>query len=153
MKIEQLQGMAVVSVQEAERLGRVEDVYLDLQQHRLAALDLGRQPAGGDRIPALTLGQGARRRRDEPATGGALLVCNHVSYIDWLLLLASQRRHIRFVVFAGAGKRIGVLQTDARIGLVLVEIAFEERNRARIFAPRQQRRRVFGLFGHLRRQF
>ena len=32
--------------------------------------------------------------------GGALLVCNHVSYIDWLLVLAAQRRFIRFVIYA-----------------------------------------------------
>jgi acyl-[acyl-carrier-protein]-phospholipid O-acyltransferase / long-chain-fatty-acid--[acyl-carrier-protein] ligase len=36
-----------------------------------------------------------------PAEGPALLVCNHVSYIDWLLLVVAQRRVIRFVVFAG----------------------------------------------------
>jgi acyl-[acyl-carrier-protein]-phospholipid O-acyltransferase/long-chain-fatty-acid--[acyl-carrier-protein] ligase len=36
-----------------------------------------------------------------PASGGALLVCNHVSYIDWVLLLMAQRRFIRFVIFAG----------------------------------------------------
>jgi acyl-[acyl-carrier-protein]-phospholipid O-acyltransferase/long-chain-fatty-acid--[acyl-carrier-protein] ligase len=36
-----------------------------------------------------------------PTSGPALLVCNHVSYIDWLLLLAGQRRFIHFVIFAG----------------------------------------------------
>jgi acyl-[acyl-carrier-protein]-phospholipid O-acyltransferase/long-chain-fatty-acid--[acyl-carrier-protein] ligase len=35
-----------------------------------------------------------------PTKGPALLVCNHVSYIDWLLLLAAQKRFIRFVVWA-----------------------------------------------------
>jgi acyl-[acyl-carrier-protein]-phospholipid O-acyltransferase/long-chain-fatty-acid--[acyl-carrier-protein] ligase len=35
-----------------------------------------------------------------PAKGGAVLVCNHVTFIDWLLLAAVQRRTIRFVVFA-----------------------------------------------------
>jgi acyl-[acyl-carrier-protein]-phospholipid O-acyltransferase / long-chain-fatty-acid--[acyl-carrier-protein] ligase len=35
-----------------------------------------------------------------PATGPALLVCNHVSHIDALLLLAAQKRRIRFVVWA-----------------------------------------------------
>src|SRR6266498_33462 len=29
-----------------------------------------------------------------PKTGPALLVCNHITYIDWLLLLATQRRFI-----------------------------------------------------------
>jgi acyl-[acyl-carrier-protein]-phospholipid O-acyltransferase / long-chain-fatty-acid--[acyl-carrier-protein] ligase len=36
-----------------------------------------------------------------PAEGPALLVCNHVSYLDWLFLVVAQRRVIRFVVFAG----------------------------------------------------
>ncbi len=40
-----------------------------------------------------------------PANGPALFVCNHVSYIDWILLLAAQRRVIRFVVFSGWTKK------------------------------------------------
>jgi acyl-[acyl-carrier-protein]-phospholipid O-acyltransferase/long-chain-fatty-acid--[acyl-carrier-protein] ligase len=47
-------------------------------------------------------------RENVPATGGALLVCNHVSYIDWLLLLSAQRRFIRFVVFAGFTRTWGI---------------------------------------------
>jgi len=35
-----------------------------------------------------------------PKTGGALLVCNHLSFIDWLLLLAAQPRFIRFLIYA-----------------------------------------------------
>ncbi len=35
-----------------------------------------------------------------PKEGGALLVCNHVSYLDWLYLLHAQPRSIRFVIFA-----------------------------------------------------
>src|SRR2546423_569729 len=35
-----------------------------------------------------------------PRQGGALLVCNHVSYLDWLYLLYAQPRPIRFVIFA-----------------------------------------------------
>jgi len=35
-----------------------------------------------------------------PAHGPALLVCNHVSHIDALLVLAAQRRRIRFVIWA-----------------------------------------------------
>lgn len=34
-----------------------------------------------------------------PERGGALLVCNHVSYADPSLILASTKRHIRFLVF------------------------------------------------------
>jgi acyl-[acyl-carrier-protein]-phospholipid O-acyltransferase/long-chain-fatty-acid--[acyl-carrier-protein] ligase len=35
-----------------------------------------------------------------PKRGGALLVCNHLSFIDWLLVLAAQPRFIRFLVYA-----------------------------------------------------
>ncbi len=47
-------------------------------------------------------------RSNVPAQGPALLVCNHVSYVDWLLLMASQRRFIRFVVWAGFTKTWGL---------------------------------------------
>ncbi len=47
-------------------------------------------------------------RSNVPAKGAALLVCNHVSYVDWLLLMASQRRFIRFVVWAGFTKTWGL---------------------------------------------
>lgn len=33
-----------------------------------------------------------------PSTGGVLLVCNHVSYVDGILLLAASRRRVRFVI-------------------------------------------------------
>jgi acyl-[acyl-carrier-protein]-phospholipid O-acyltransferase/long-chain-fatty-acid--[acyl-carrier-protein] ligase len=33
-----------------------------------------------------------------PAKGGALLVCNHLSFIDAMLLMASTDRHIRFIM-------------------------------------------------------
>jgi acyl-[acyl-carrier-protein]-phospholipid O-acyltransferase/long-chain-fatty-acid--[acyl-carrier-protein] ligase len=36
-----------------------------------------------------------------PASGGALLVCNHLSFIDALLLSASLRRNIRFIMYKG----------------------------------------------------
>lgn len=36
-----------------------------------------------------------------PLRGGALLVCNHLSFVDALLLVASTGRHIRFVMFKG----------------------------------------------------
>ena len=64
-------------------------------------------------------------KENVPATGGALLVCNHVSYIDWLLLLAAQRRFIRFVIFAGYARMwlfrrvlrwAGVIPIDAGAG-------------------------------------
>jgi len=34
-----------------------------------------------------------------PAKGGALFVCNHVSWVDALLLIASTDRHVRFLMF------------------------------------------------------
>jgi acyl-[acyl-carrier-protein]-phospholipid O-acyltransferase / long-chain-fatty-acid--[acyl-carrier-protein] ligase len=34
-----------------------------------------------------------------PATGPALLVCNHVTFLDWLLVLAAHKRFVRFLVF------------------------------------------------------
>jgi acyl-[acyl-carrier-protein]-phospholipid O-acyltransferase/long-chain-fatty-acid--[acyl-carrier-protein] ligase len=42
-----------------------------------------------------------------PKQGGALLVCNHLSYIDWLLVLAAQPRFIRFLVYAPYANRWG----------------------------------------------
>jgi acyl-[acyl-carrier-protein]-phospholipid O-acyltransferase/long-chain-fatty-acid--[acyl-carrier-protein] ligase len=36
-----------------------------------------------------------------PATGPALLVSNHVTYLDWLFIVAAQPRHVHFVIFAG----------------------------------------------------
>jgi acyl-[acyl-carrier-protein]-phospholipid O-acyltransferase/long-chain-fatty-acid--[acyl-carrier-protein] ligase len=40
-------------------------------------------------------------RENIPAQGGALLVCNHLSFVDALLLVASIRRPVRFVMFKG----------------------------------------------------
>jgi len=36
-----------------------------------------------------------------PQTGGALLVCNHVSFVDAIVVMASLKRPVRFVMFAG----------------------------------------------------
>src|SRR5216117_818205 len=45
-------------------------------------------------------------RRDQiPEHGGALLVCNHLSQVDALLLLASTPRHIRFIMYKGIYER------------------------------------------------
>jgi acyl-[acyl-carrier-protein]-phospholipid O-acyltransferase / long-chain-fatty-acid--[acyl-carrier-protein] ligase len=43
-----------------------------------------------------------------PATGAALLVCNHVSYIDWLLVRAAVPRRVRFLVWAPYAKAYGM---------------------------------------------
>jgi len=37
-------------------------------------------------------------RENLPTKGGALLVCNHLSFIDAVLLMASTDRHIRFII-------------------------------------------------------
>ncbi|MHC5211617.1 MAG: MFS transporter [Planctomycetota bacterium] len=34
-----------------------------------------------------------------PATGGALLVANHVSWVDWLVIAATSRRRVRFLIY------------------------------------------------------
>ncbi|HEY6467743.1 MAG TPA: acyl-[ACP]--phospholipid O-acyltransferase [Candidatus Acidoferrales bacterium] len=38
-------------------------------------------------------------RENIPQTGGALLVANHMSFVDWLFLMASTDRAIRFLIF------------------------------------------------------
>lgn len=53
-----------------------------------------------------------------PATGPALIVCNHVSYIDGILLLAASRRHVRFVIEADFVNRGLVGWVLRRIGAV-----------------------------------
>jgi acyl-[acyl-carrier-protein]-phospholipid O-acyltransferase/long-chain-fatty-acid--[acyl-carrier-protein] ligase len=40
-------------------------------------------------------------REHIPEKGGALFVCNHVSFVDALLLIASTDRRVRFMMFAG----------------------------------------------------
>ena len=40
-------------------------------------------------------------RDNIPGKGGALFVCNHLSLVDALLLLASTDRHVRFIMFKG----------------------------------------------------
>jgi 1-acyl-sn-glycerol-3-phosphate acyltransferase len=39
-----------------------------------------------------------------PAEGPALIVCNHVSYVDWLFVWAACPRKVRFVGWAGFAK-------------------------------------------------
>jgi acyl-[acyl-carrier-protein]-phospholipid O-acyltransferase/long-chain-fatty-acid--[acyl-carrier-protein] ligase len=49
-----------------------------------------------------------RGRQHLPARGGALLVCNHLSSLDCLLLLAAQRRFVRLVLLAGWTRYRGI---------------------------------------------
>jgi acyl-[acyl-carrier-protein]-phospholipid O-acyltransferase / long-chain-fatty-acid--[acyl-carrier-protein] ligase len=60
-------------------------------------------------------------RNNVPATGPALLVCNHVSYFDWLFLLASQRRFIHFVIFAGWTRRFGLRHILRWAGVIPID--------------------------------
>jgi len=39
-----------------------------------------------------------RGRENLPLRGGALLISNHVSYVDWLLLTAAAKRPVRFLI-------------------------------------------------------
>jgi 1-acyl-sn-glycerol-3-phosphate acyltransferase len=71
-----------------------------------------------------------------PLRGGALLVCNHVSFIDWLLLSAAVRRPLRFVMHYGffRGFPIRQLMRQAKVipiatakeDPVVLEAAFEQ---------------------------
>ena len=66
-------------------------------------------------------------RDNIPEKGGALFVCNHVSYVDALLLIASTDRHVRFMMFAGYYERPYV-KPFARI-LGVIPISSEQRPR------------------------
>ncbi len=65
-----------------------------------------------------------------PAKGGALFVCNHLSFIDALLLQASTDRQIRFVMYQGIYERPWI-KPFARI-LGAIPISSELRPRAMI---------------------
>ncbi len=67
-----------------------------------------------------------------PAKGGALFVCNHVSYVDALLLLASTDRQVRFMMYQG---HYGLphVKPFARI-LGVIPISSEQRPREMIKA-------------------
>ncbi|HAH97768.1 MAG TPA: acyl-[ACP]--phospholipid O-acyltransferase [Verrucomicrobiales bacterium] len=66
-------------------------------------------------------------RDNIPERGGALFVCNHLSFIDVLLLQASTDRPIRFIMYAGYMKQ-KVMGTFARI-MKCIPISSESRPR------------------------
>ena len=66
-------------------------------------------------------------RSNIPERGGALFVCNHLSFIDVLLLQASTDRPIRFIMYAGYMKQ-KVMGTFARI-MKCIPISSESRPR------------------------
>jgi len=46
----------------------------------------------------------AYHRDRVPATGSVLLVSNHVTYLDWLLIWAASPRPVRFIIWGGVSK-------------------------------------------------
>lgn len=60
-------------------------------------------------------------RENIPATGPALLVCNHVSHLDFVFLLAAQRRYIHFVIFAGWTKKFGLRHLLRWAGVIPID--------------------------------
>ncbi|HEY7330564.1 MAG TPA: AMP-binding protein [Gemmataceae bacterium] len=62
-----------------------------------------------------------RGQENVPEHGGALLVCNHVSYLDWLLLLTAHRRFLRLVVFAGWTRQWGVRHLLQWAGVIAID--------------------------------
>jgi acyl-[acyl-carrier-protein]-phospholipid O-acyltransferase/long-chain-fatty-acid--[acyl-carrier-protein] ligase len=69
-------------------------------------------------------------RDNIPAKGGALFVCNHVSFVDALLLLASTDRRVRFMMFKGHYE-LPYIKPFARI-LGVIPISSEQRPREMI---------------------
>ncbi len=60
-------------------------------------------------------------RKHIPRRGPALLVCNHVTHLDWLFLLAAQRRFIHFVIFAGWTKKWGLRHLLKWAGVIPID--------------------------------
>src|SRR6266446_2057378 len=69
-------------------------------------------------------------RAQIPETGGALMVCNHLSQVDALLLLASTPHHIRFMMYKGIYERPWI-KPLARI-MRVIPISSEQRPREMI---------------------
>ena len=66
-------------------------------------------------------------RSNVPPKGGALFVCNHVSFVDALLLGAAMDRHVRFMMFKGTFD-LWYVKPFARI-LGIIPISSEQRPR------------------------
>ncbi len=62
-------------------------------------------------------------RENIPATGPALIVCNHVSYLDFVFLLAAQKRYIHFVIFAGWTRKWGLGRLLKWAGVIPIDSA------------------------------
>ena len=66
-------------------------------------------------------------RDNIPEKGGALFVCNHVSFVDALLLIAATDRHVRFMMFKGTYD-LPYMKPFARV-LGIIPISSEQRPR------------------------
>src|SRR5215831_19039395 len=53
-----------------------------------------------------------------PEQGGALLVCNHLSFIDALLLACCTRRPVRFIMYRGFYEKRWVKPLVSRMGAI-----------------------------------
>ena len=78
-----------------------------------AAVAYGRDPQNALRLlAALLMSIGYRMNKQGfehiPASGPALLVCNHVSFVDSVLLFAAVRRPVRFVMDHGIYRTPGI---------------------------------------------
>jgi acyl-[acyl-carrier-protein]-phospholipid O-acyltransferase/long-chain-fatty-acid--[acyl-carrier-protein] ligase len=60
-------------------------------------------------------------RHNVPPKGPALLVCNHVSYLDWLFVLVTQKRLIHFVIFAGWTRKWGLRHLLKWAGVIPID--------------------------------
>ena len=69
-------------------------------------------------------------RDNVPERGGALCVCNHLSFVDIFLILASTDRHIRFIMWKGLYDRLWI-KPFARI-LRVIPLASDGRPREMI---------------------
>ena len=69
-------------------------------------------------------------RDNIPEKGGALFVCNHVSFVDAVLLLASTDRQVRFMMFKGTYE-LPYIKPFAKI-LGIIPISSEQRPREMI---------------------
>ena len=78
-------------------------------------------------------------RDNIPAKGGALFVCNHVSFVDAMLLLASTDRQVRFMIFKDYYE-LPHIKPFARI-LGMIPISSEQRPREMIQSLRSRQRR------------
>src|SRR5690349_21817988 len=65
-----------------------------------------------------------------PRTGGALLVCNHLSWVDALLVGFASERHVRFMMFQGTYER-WFMKPFAR-ALGIIPISSEQKPREMI---------------------